>query len=225
MKAWRISRRGRTVCCAPGPIRSRAEPARSSATFLPSGCSSSRGCAEGKRVRSALDDEQRAIKQGVHDLCAARYDAAAANRRESSRPDEFWPELSASGWTQLSVPERWGGQGAGLVELSLVIEELGYSLVPATFFGNAAAGLLVAASERDELRDRWLPGIASGEHRAAFGQVQRDGRGLALDAEGAAIAVLAVGGDAVVLDPVPTGLEVADGIDGTRRMHRVAVEP
>ena len=136
-------------------------------------------------MRFDLDDEQRAIKQAVHDLCAARYDAAGANRRESSRPDEFWPELSASGWTQLSVPERWGGQGAGLLELSLVIEELGYSLVPATFFGNAAAGLLVAASQRDELRDRWLPGIASGEHRAAFGQVQRDGGALALDAEGA----------------------------------------
>jgi alkylation response protein AidB-like acyl-CoA dehydrogenase len=176
-------------------------------------------------VRFDLDDEQRAIKQAVHDLCAARYDAAAANRRESSRPDEFWPELSASGWTQLSVPERWGGQGAGLLELSLVIEELGYSLVPATFFGNAAAGLLVAASQRDELRDRWLPGIASGEHRAAFGQVQRDGRGLALDAEGAAIAVLAVDGGAIVLDPVPACLEVADGIDVTRRVHRVAVGP
>src|ERR1700674_3222755 len=144
MKAWPISRRGHTLCCAPGPLRSKAEPARSSATFLPSGCSSSRGCAEGKRVRFDLDDEQRAIKQAVHDLCAARYDAATANRRESTRPDEFWPELSASGWTQLSVPERWGGQGAGLLELSLVIEELGYSLVPATFFGNAGAAFLSA---------------------------------------------------------------------------------
>ena len=174
-------------------------------------------------MRFDLDDEQRAIKQAVHDLCAARYDTAASNRRDSTRPDEFWSELSAAGWAQLSVPERWGGQGAGVLELSLVIEELGYSLAPATFFGNAAAGLLVAASQRDEHRERWLPGIASGERRAAFGQVQRDGGGLALDAEGAAIAVLAFDGDATVVDPVPGGLEVADGIDVTRRLHRVAV--
>ena len=173
-------------------------------------------------MRFDLDDEQRAIKQAVHDLSAARYDAAAANRRDSTRPDEFWSELSAAGWTALSVPERWGGQGAGVLELSLVIEELGYALAPATFFGNAAAGLLVAASQRDEHRERWLPGIASGERRAAFGQVQRDGAGLALDAEGAAIAVLAFDGDAMVIDPVPAGLEVADGIDLTRRLHRIA---
>jgi len=173
-------------------------------------------------MRFDLDDEQRAIKQAVHDLCEARYDPAAANRRESSGPDEFWSELTRSGWTQLSVPQRWGGQGAGVLELSLVVEELGYALAPATFFGNAAAGLLVAASQRDEHRERWLPGIVSGERRAAFGQVRRDGAGLALDAEGAAIAVLAVDGDAVVVDPLSAGLDVADGIDVTRRMHRVA---
>ncbi|HWW09148.1 MAG TPA: acyl-CoA dehydrogenase family protein [Candidatus Acidoferrales bacterium] len=173
-------------------------------------------------MRFDLDDEQRAIKQAVHDLSAARYDAAAANRRDSTRTDEFWPELSAAGWTALSVPERWGGQGAGVLELSLVVEELGYALAPATFFGNAAAGLLVAASQHEEHRQRWLPGIASGERRAAFGQVQRDGAGLALDAEGAAIAVLAFDGDALVVDPVPAGLEVADGIDLTRRVHRIA---
>jgi alkylation response protein AidB-like acyl-CoA dehydrogenase len=172
-------------------------------------------------VRFDLDDEQRAIKNAVHDLCEAGFDATAANRRDDTRPDEFWSELSASGWTQLSVPQRAGGQGAGLLELSLVIEELGYALAPATFFGNAAAGLLVAASQHDKHRERWLPGIASGERRAAFGQLQRDGTGLALDAEGAAIAVLMNDGDAVVVDPVPAGLEVADGIDLTRRMHRV----
>ena len=47
------------------------------------------------------------------------------------------------------------------------MEELGYSLAPVPFLSNAAAGLLIQAAGSDEQKQRWLPGIASGELRGA----------------------------------------------------------
>ena len=52
-----------------------------------------------------------------------------------------------------------------MVELVILMEELGYALAPPPFLSNAAAGLLIQHAGSDEQRERWLPGIASGEQR------------------------------------------------------------
>src|SRR5947209_19599197 len=107
-------------------------------------------------MRFDLDDEQRAIRDAVHALCAARYEPSAS--AYADRDDVFWPELASSEWTALCVPSRLGGSGAGVLELSLVIEELGYALAPARYLGNAAAGIAIAAAGTDAQRERVIPG-------------------------------------------------------------------
>src|SRR5438270_740089 len=102
-------------------------------------------------MRFDLTDEQRAIREAVHDLCASRYGIEAARRAaDGATGDALWPELAKSGWAGLGVAERHGGQGLGVLELALVVEELGYALAPAAFLGNAAAGLLVAAAGTEQ---------------------------------------------------------------------------
>ena len=176
-------------------------------------------------MRFDLTDEQRSIKQAVRDLCQSRCDMATVRRIVAGSDDgsALWDELAAAGWTGLCVPEEHGGQGLGVVELSLVTEELGYALAPATFLGNAAAGLLIAGAASDEQRARLLPGIASGERRAALGILGDDGSALALDAQGAAVLVLASPQRAVVVDASACTLEPVDGIDLTRRLSRIGV--
>ena len=44
--------------------------------------------------------------------------------RSGGKQQELWDELSSSGFLGVSVPERWGGGGMGLTELSIVCEEL-----------------------------------------------------------------------------------------------------
>jgi alkylation response protein AidB-like acyl-CoA dehydrogenase len=178
-------------------------------------------------MRFDLDDEQRAIQQAMLDLCRSRYEPSAS-AYGATRADTFWPELVASGWTQLCVPRRFGGTGTGVLELSLVVTELGYSLAPGTYFGNAAAGLVIGAAGSPEQQQRWLPGIASGERRAAFGQIDGYGNGLAIDVVGASTLVLVDEERAHVLDGVPRELEEVEALDITRRLHRlrsVAGEP
>src|SRR5205807_5416109 len=174
---------GHIACCVLEPTRSRAAPPRSSATSSPSACSRCHGCAERDgTVRFDLSDEQRAIREAVHDLCASRFDIAAAQRlADGSSADTLWPELAKSGWAGLGVSQAHGGQGLGVLELALVVEELGYVLAPAAFLGNAAAGLLIAAAGTEPQRESSLPGIASGERRGAFGVLDARGDAMVLD--------------------------------------------
>jgi hypothetical protein len=46
-------------------------------------------------VRFDLSDEQRAIREAVHDLCASRFDITAAQRiADGAATDTLWPELA-----------------------------------------------------------------------------------------------------------------------------------
>ena len=50
-----------------------------------------------------------------------------------------------------------------MVELAILCEELGYACAPSPFLSNASAGLFIAHAGSDEQKERWLPGIASGD--------------------------------------------------------------
>ena len=75
------------------------------------------------------------------------------------------------------------------MELAILCEELGYACAPTPFISNASAGLFIDQAGSDEQRQRWLPGIASGEERgsAAFEPREND---LVPDAQGAVVLVL-----------------------------------
>jgi alkylation response protein AidB-like acyl-CoA dehydrogenase len=174
-------------------------------------------------VRFDLSDDQRAVRDAIDELCRARWDSAALRRHLDGQEDGsgLWRELTAAGWTAAAVPEEYGGQGLGSVELSLVNEGLGRALAPSRLFGNAAAGLLVETAGSEEQRRQWLPGFASGESRGAVGMLQPDGTALAYDVDDAAAVVLVGQGRAMIASTADCRSEPVEGIDLTRRLSRV----
>jgi alkylation response protein AidB-like acyl-CoA dehydrogenase len=174
-------------------------------------------------MRFDLNDEQREIKASIHDLCADRYSLPEAQRTAdgSDTIDKLWQALTESGWSGIAVAQEYGGQGLGLLELALVVEELAYCLAPGTFLGNAASGLLLAAAGSVEQRRLSLPGIASGTRPVAFGVLDHDGGALLIDIGGAEQAVLAGVDRALFTQFRSDQLERIAGVDLTRRMHRL----
>lgn len=70
-----------------------------------------------------------------------------------------------------AIPQEWGGLGLDLVQDVELAMELGYtSLSLRSMFGtnNGIAGQVLVGFGTDEQRERWLPGIASGEIVASF---------------------------------------------------------
>jgi alkylation response protein AidB-like acyl-CoA dehydrogenase len=168
-------------------------------------------------------DEQNAIKETAREMLAKRSPLSAVRRAAESRTydDALWKEICELGWPGIAIDEEHGGQGLGMVELVILSEELGYACAASPFLSNASAGLFIQHAGSDEQRERWLPGIASGEGRgaAAFEPRSND---LVLDAEGAAVLVLNDGDDAVLVEPGDARIEAVELIDATRAYARVS---
>jgi alkylation response protein AidB-like acyl-CoA dehydrogenase len=115
-----------------------------------------------------LTDEQRAIKSTAHDFLAARYKSERIRELAESEhgfEQSDWEEMAGLGWTGLALPEEWGGQGLGIVELAVLFEEMGYALAPSPLFSNTIAGLALSICGSDEQRERFLGPLAAGELR------------------------------------------------------------
>jgi alkylation response protein AidB-like acyl-CoA dehydrogenase len=174
-----------------------------------------------------FSDDQQAIKRTAAELLAERFkpekvrELAEAGRYD----DEVWAELCELGWPGIFVEEAHGGQGLGVVELVILMEELGYALAPLPFLSNAAAGLMLQSSGNDGQKERWLPRIASGEARGTVGLLRNGEASLVPDADSAEVIVLlSQDGPATVVEASAAEVEPLDTIDATRRFARVRAD-
>lgn len=76
----------------------------------------------------------------------------------------FWSTAKEQGWTALALPEAYGGLDLGLVELGLIAHQAGRSLSGAPFLTSGfGAAKTIELYGTDAQKQRWLPGLASGE--------------------------------------------------------------
>ncbi|SHH21533.1 hypothetical protein SAMN05443575_3449 [Jatrophihabitans endophyticus] len=122
-------------------------------------------------------EEQLALRKAVAELgrrYGHEYTAPRARAREPLT--ELWAEAGRSGFLGLNLPEAYGGGGAGMYELAIAGEELnaaGCGLLMMVV-SPAINGTIISRFGTDEQRQRWLPGIASGETIMAFGITEPD---------------------------------------------------
>jgi alkylation response protein AidB-like acyl-CoA dehydrogenase len=115
----------------------------------------------------AVSDEQRALRSAVADLMA-RHSSEAQVRTQMATDTGFdpivWRELAGMGLTGLLIDEKYGGSGAGPVEMGIVMEEMGGALLVSPFLPTAVLvpALLTEAGDVAEC-DSVLPQIAAGE--------------------------------------------------------------
>ncbi|HYN90886.1 MAG TPA: acyl-CoA dehydrogenase family protein [Thermoleophilaceae bacterium] len=171
-------------------------------------------------------DDQQAIKRTANELLTARFKPERVRElaEAGSYDDAAWKEMAELGWAGIFVDEEHGGQGLGIVELVILMEELGYSLAPVPFLSNAAAGLALQLAGSDEQRARWLPGIASGEARGTVGLLKDGEARLVPDADSAEVIVLLSPDGGTVVEASAAEVEPFDAMDRTRRFGRVRAD-
>ncbi|MEU9700121.1 acyl-CoA dehydrogenase family protein [Streptomyces sp. NPDC047981] len=97
-----------------------------------------------------LTDDQKALRAGVRELLAGRFDRDALRAAVDARVLDraLWRELGAAGFFALRLPEAAGGVGLGLPEAVLVFEEAGRVLLPGPLIAtHLAAGTVEGAAE------------------------------------------------------------------------------
>lgn len=96
---------------------------------------------------------------------------------EGCDPDVWRQVCQDLGLTGVHIPEEYGGQGFGFVELGIVLEEMGRALLCAPYFAStvlAATTILNAGTEED--KKTYLPPIAAGDVIATLAFTEDNGQ-------------------------------------------------
>jgi alkylation response protein AidB-like acyl-CoA dehydrogenase len=122
-------------------------------------------------------DEQLALRAAVANLAGKYgYEFFMRQARNGGRLTELWQEAAKLGFIGVNLPEEYGGGGAGMYELAIVLEELaaaGCGLLMMVV-SPAICGTIIARFGTDEQKQHWLPKIASGSSIMAFGITEPD---------------------------------------------------
>ena len=130
------------------------------------------------------------------------------------------------GWFGLHVDPAYGGEGYGLEEVAVVLEELGRCAAPGPFLATMAAAALISAGDSPDAAKKWLPGLADGNivGAAAFpGSNALSDTGVlrpVLSGGLAHVVVASLGGrnQWCVLPTAAAHVEVLPSLDPTRRV-------
>ena len=121
--------------------------------------------------------EHKAIRETVSDI-VGRYGAEYFLKRGRSGEgiEELWKDLGAAGLLGVHLPEEYGGGGGGMAEAVVVVEELAANGMPMLIWviSPAICGSILAHHGSDEMKREWLPGLADGSKKMAFGLTEPD---------------------------------------------------
>ena len=200
-----------------------------------------------------LTDEQQMLQAAARDFLAARLKSETIRRLAESDDafsEDLWREMSELNWPGLMVSEQYGGQQLGTVELAVLMEQLGYALMPGPILSSMLTAIALETAATDAQKERWLAPLASGEQRgtlalwdagagwspeditlepesAGGGYVLRGEKLFVLDAATADFFVVGASGDRrfiVARDAPGVSITPTPTIDDTRKQYAVKLD-
>jgi len=114
-----------------------------------------------------LSEEQEMLKKSARDFlqkeCPKRL-VRQLDESDEGYSTELWRRMAELGWMGLVFPEKYGGGGRSFLDLAILLEEIGYNIVPGPFFSTVVlGGLAILAAGNEEQKMEFLPRIAGGE--------------------------------------------------------------
>jgi alkylation response protein AidB-like acyl-CoA dehydrogenase len=142
-----------------------------------------------------FSEEQEMLRQSVREFLSAECPMTYVRQMmedERGYAEEQWKKMAELGWTGLVIPEPYGGAGLNMVDMVVVLEEMGKVVMPGPFFASVIlGGLAIDLGGSDTQKRRYLPDLAAGKIKATLAQVEESGR---WDAEGIALPAKPAGG-------------------------------
>jgi len=114
-----------------------------------------------------LSEEQEMLQRSAREFLTQECPLTFV-RALYTEPDGFSRELhrkmAEQGWTGLLVPEAYGGLGLSMLDMALLLEEMGRAAVPGPFmFSSVLFALALMQGGSSAQKQTWLSRIASGE--------------------------------------------------------------
>lgn len=114
----------------------------------------------------ALNEIQEVFKSTAHKFFKEKCTLTELRKfeaSESSFSPPLYKEIADLGFLGLIIPEEYGGAGGSLMDLALVVEEVGWASLPAPFLSTIVYGVIPLLENGSEaLKSELLPQIAEG---------------------------------------------------------------
>ena len=91
-------------------------------------------------------------------------------------PDGLWRKTAELGWQGMALPEKYGGLDLPLVQLGLILEEVGRAIAPLPLHSTMVAALAIASDGSAAQREAVLPGVATGKKILTWAFAEHDPR-------------------------------------------------
>jgi alkylation response protein AidB-like acyl-CoA dehydrogenase len=125
-------------------------------------------------MRFRFTGEQEQLRRLVRDFAAKELSSGYLRELDASGRaphEELFPKLAALGLTSLTVPPEYGGAGGGVVDATVLLEELGRTSLSVASMLNLAIGFGCETVRRfgtEEQKQHYLPRVARGDMWFAF---------------------------------------------------------
>ncbi len=142
-----------------------------------------------------FSEEQEMLRKLAHDFLAKESPIAYVRRMmedDLGYSVELWRKMAELGWLGLIFPQDVGGAGLDMVDLAVVLEEMGRVVMPGPFFSTVLLGGVCLLEGADEAQKaRYLKPLVAGELKATLAVLESSAR---WDAEGIAATATADAG-------------------------------
>jgi len=130
-------------------------------------------------VDLGLTEEQEMLKKSAREFlikeCPKKLVRELTANDEGYSP-ELWKKMADLGWMGLAYPEKYGGSGGSFLDLTILLEEMGYNIVPGPFFSTVVlGGLTILEAGNEEQKKRCLEKISKGNLIVSLALTELDG--------------------------------------------------
>ena len=114
-----------------------------------------------------LTEEQQLLKNSARDFFERELPKETVKELETDPlgySPELWRKMAELGWCGLTIPEQYGGAEFALLELVMLLDEMGRASLPSPYFSTTVlCAPLISIAGSEKQKSELLPKIANGE--------------------------------------------------------------
>ena len=145
-----------------------------------------------------LSEEQKLLKTTAKDFLSKEYPSSMAKKLiddETGYSPELWSKIADMCWLGLVLPEKYGGIGSNLLDLAVLLEEMGAAYFLSPFCPTVITGMAIMENGTDEQKEFFLPKVISGEMILTYALLEPNAR---YDSSGVQVKAAASNGDYII---------------------------
>ncbi len=128
----------------------------------------------------ALTETQEMLKRLARDFLAQEFPISLLREMETDEKgysSDVWRKMAETGLINTAIPEDLGGAGGDLMDLGVILDEMGRGLYIGPFFSTIVlGGLTILYGGSDEQKRGMMPSIAQGQILLSLALLEETGR-------------------------------------------------